>query len=175
MRLESDRRYRFSADPDQVWDALRCVDHYRSWWPWLDEFDTTHAATTGTPVTGTAVTGTATAGALAPGMVWRCSVRSPIQIVLRFTITLEVVTDPSHIGATVTGDLVGPASLRILPRPAGGSEIRLTSALAPRSTTLGLLMGVAPPLAKWAHDRLLDTAARQFELAVAAGIADRGR
>ena len=107
-------------------------------------------------------------------MVWRCSVRSPIQIVLRFTITLEVVTDPSHIAASVTGDLVGPASLRILPRPAGGSEIRLTSALAPRSTTLGLLMGVAPPLAKWAHDHLLDTAARQFEQAVAAR-GDQGR
>ncbi len=170
MRLESDRRYCFSADPDQVWEALRCVDDYRSWWPWLDEFDTTQAATTGTQKPGTGAT-----GALAPGTVLRCSVRSPIQIVLRFTITLEVVTDPSHIAATVTGDLVGPASLTILPRTAGGSEIRLTSALAPRSTVLGMLMGVAPPLAKWAHDHLLDTAARQFEQAVAAGVTDQGR
>lgn len=178
MRLKSDRRYCFSADPDQVWEALCCVDDYRTWWPWLDEFDTTHAAaastrTTGTRTTGTRTTGTAGTGVLAPGTIWRCAIRSPIQIVLRFTITLDVVTDPGHIAATVAGDLVGPAALTILALPAGGSEIRLTSALAPRSTMLAMLMGVASPLAKWAHDHLLDTAARQFEHAVAAGVSDR--
>ncbi len=159
MQLESDRRYRFTADPETVWDALRAVKDYQSWWPWLDEFETETDTITDT-ITDTERT-------LAPGTTWRCAVRSPIQIGLRFTITLDVVTDPGHIAATLAGDLVGPASLTIAKLAAGGSEIRLTSRLAPRSTTLGLMMRIAPPLAKWAHDHLLDTAARQFEQAVA--------
>ncbi len=150
MQLESDRRYRFSADPEKVWATLRAVDRYQSWWPWLVEFDT----------------GPDADRALSPRTTWHCAVRSPIQIGLRFSITLDVVTDPGHIAATVTGDLVGPASVTISRLASGGSEIRLTSTLAPRSTTLGMMMRIARPLAKWAHDHLLDTAANQFEQGV---------
>lgn len=124
-----------------VWGALAAPGDYPTWWPWLLDFD------------GTSLTG---------GVTWRCAVRSPLGIQLRFEIQLDAVDPYRSVDATVVGDLHGTATLNIEAAEDGGTVLELTSSLEPRVRSLGRLMRRVPRIARWAHDRLLDTGARQF-------------
>jgi hypothetical protein len=140
MKVVSDRRYVFAAERCALWDALHAVPAYTSWWPRLTEFD---------------------GRVLAVGETWRCGVRSPLLTVLRFQISIDHVVEHEQVVGVLSGDLDGTATLR-LREHADGTEVRLVSALSPRSRVVTLVATVAPPLARWAHDRVIDTAAQQF-------------
>lgn len=140
MQFVSDRRHRFEAGVDEVWDAIAAVDSYRRWWPWLQEFD---------------------AKDLAAGEEWHCVVKPSLPYVVRFLVTVDEVVRPHSVAATLTGDLRGTARLEISARGAG-SETRLTSALEPASATLRAMAIVARPLVRRGHDWVLDTGAVQF-------------
>jgi len=146
VRIASDRRYEFSADRSAVWDALADVSDYPTWWPWLQQFD---------------------GRALDRGQCWRCTIRSPLGIRLRFDLRVAFVTEGEQIGAILRGDLEGTASVVLADRPAG-TEVRLVSALAPHKPALASLTTGLPWIGRWAHDRLLDTAANQFSAAARA-------
>jgi uncharacterized protein YndB with AHSA1/START domain len=138
--VRSDRTYLFPVPPPAVWDAMARVDAYRRWWPWLRRFD--------------AVT-------LEAGDRWTCTVRPPLPYVLRFTVTIDEVEPARRVAATVAGDIDGEATLWVQESSAG-SMVRLRSELAPRSTLLRRVNALAPWMARYGHDWVLDTGVRQF-------------
>lgn len=143
MIVRSDRTYRFDQGASEVWDAIARVDEYRAWWPWLRHLD---------------------ADGFVQGDRWMCTVRPPLPYALRFTLCLDQVEPPSHARATVSGDIIGHAELTVSEGRGDGAgcSIRLVSALAPRGPTLRAVTRVAPWLARFGHDWVLDTGLGQF-------------
>jgi uncharacterized protein YndB with AHSA1/START domain len=140
VEVQTDRTFEFAVDPPELWSALTSVDRYRRWWPWLREFDGV---------------------SFEEGARWRCAVRSPLLYRVRFDIVLEEVVPERSASAAVTGDIVGRARLDVTPA-AGGSRLRLVTTLSSESRLLRTVAGVAPPLARFGHDRLLRVGVRQF-------------
>ncbi|MGH9276386.1 MAG: hypothetical protein ACRDZU_17210 [Acidimicrobiales bacterium] len=140
MRFETDRRYDLPVSPSELWAALTRVDDYRSWWPWLRQFD---------------------AQQLAGDEIWDCLVQPPLPYRVRFFVSLDEVHAPTTIRASITGDVVGEARLDITECP-DGSEARLVSHLEPGNGLLRAVARVAAPVVRYGHDWVLDTGARQF-------------
>jgi uncharacterized protein YndB with AHSA1/START domain len=167
VQVRSDRWYDAGADRRRVWEAFGATDRYRSWWPWLTEFD---------------------GGPLVRGARWRCAVSPPLPYVVRFTLTLVAVEEARSIRALVEGDITGRATLELVDDPdddadvhdvhegsddsdghdaSDGSDgvacrIHLRADLAPSHTALRLVAGAASPVVRRGHDWVLDTGARQF-------------
>jgi Polyketide cyclase / dehydrase and lipid transport len=172
MEISSNHSYRFPAPRRVVWAALADVSAYPSWWPWLRRFEATGAG-------------------LAEGAVWRCTIRPPLPYAIRCSVELTYVRAPALVTADITGDILGHARLDLtqlaqvtlpypspstgephnLPghsgtrgraRPGPATEARITSRLEARHMPARLLAGLAPSAARWGHDWVFDTAARQF-------------
>jgi hypothetical protein len=143
VEVVSDRRYHLAATPPNVWAALARTDQYRAWWPWLRALD---------------------ARGLERGDEWQCTVRPPLPYVVRFSLLLREVEPLDHVTAQLTGDIRGTARIDLRPTgPAGAStELRLRAALEPARPLLGVLGRLAAPVARFGHDWVLDTGARQF-------------
>lgn len=140
VQIHSDRRYSFPVGVDVVWDAFDSVDRYRSWWPWLRRFDAT---------------------GLEVGDRWTCTITPPVPYVLRFVVELTDVTPCERVTATVSGDITGLAELGIA-ETGDGCDVTLHSTLAPHGGPLRAVTSVAPWLARYGHDWVLDTGVRQF-------------
>jgi hypothetical protein len=140
VQVESSRTYRLPMPPPALWAQIGDVNAYQRWWPWLRMFDGQR---------------------LAAGDVWRCSVRPPLRYTVRFTVTIDKVVAHRLVSATIAGDICGVAKLEIA-AAAGGSEVRLTSALRPDTRLLRAITAVARPVARHGHDWVLDRGARQF-------------
>ncbi len=140
MDVRSDRRYRFAVERDTLWAAIANVDDYRTWWPWLRAFD---------------------ADGLVAGDIWTCVVQPPLPYSLRFTISIDEVVESRLVTATVAGDVVGSARVELADHETG-CEARMISALAPGSGFLRTVATAIRPLARFGHDWVLDTGARQF-------------
>lgn len=139
MQISSDRSFEFDAPPAEVWAAIADVADYQRRWPWLRQFD---------------------AAALATGEVWTCVVQPPVPYALRFHIHLLEVAE-GRAEALLDGDLAGVAHLEVQDHPPG-CTVRLASRLAPRNAVLSAVARLAPPMARYGHDWVLDTGARQF-------------
>lgn len=124
----------------ELWEAMVRVDDYPDWWPWLRHFEAT---------------------AVEPGDRWRCRVQPPLPYSLTFDVTIADVVATERVTATITGEITGTARLDLADHP-GGSEIRLTSALAPSNRLLKAVALAARPVVRFGHDWVLDTGARQF-------------
>jgi uncharacterized protein YndB with AHSA1/START domain len=133
-------RYVIPLDPRSVWDLISQVDAYRRWWSWLRVFEATD---------------------LAAGDEWRCEVQPPVPYPVRFRVGLEEVEAPSVIRARVSGDVVGTAMLTLEDDDVGCVAC-LHSSLAPGNSTLRLVSRLASPVARFGHDWVLDSGARQF-------------
>jgi hypothetical protein len=140
VRFDTDRCYHLPVPPAELWAAVARVHEYEGWWPWLRQFD---------------------ADALATHEVWHCLVQPPLPYWVRFDINLDEVREPRIVRASVTGDVVGEAVLRISEHP-GGSEAHLTSSLEPGNGLLKAVARVAAPVIRYGHDWVLDSGARQF-------------
>jgi hypothetical protein len=148
--------------PETVWSLINSVEHYRSWWPWLRQFE---------------------AGGLSVGDEWRCTVQPPVPYLVRFRVVIDHVERPSLVQAKVHGDVVGDATLTLEPAAAetgngrngngagggatadaggAGCVAMLHSSLAPGNTALAAVSRFAAPIARFGHDWVLDSAARQF-------------
>ena len=123
-----------------MWERISALENYRSWWPWLRRFD---------------------ARALATGEEWRCEVQPPLPYIVRFQVAIEKVDPPAFVHALVLGDVVGDATLELEEAESGCRAI-LHSALAPGNSALRLVSRFAAPLARFGHDWVLDSGARQF-------------
>ena len=148
MKLTSTRRVHLDADRETVWAAMNQVEEFPRWWPWLRHFDGMKLAT---------------------GSAWECEVQPPLPYALRFTVLLDEVVPACSVKATLSGDLTGTARLELQEAEAG-CQVRFNSALAPQHGVLRLVAAVAPPLARFGHDWVLDTGTRQFADRLARGL-----
>jgi uncharacterized protein YndB with AHSA1/START domain len=133
-------RYDLPLTREDVWKLIRDVPEYRRWWPWLRVFE---------------------AAALAEGEEWRCQVQPPVPYLVRFRVAIEHVEAPMMVRAKVTGDVMGNATLT-LEEAADGCTATLRSSLAPGNTALQLVSRFAATIARFGHDWVLDSGARQF-------------
>jgi hypothetical protein len=141
LDVRSDRRYQLGATPEELWPVLTRVEDYRRWWPWLRQCD---------------------ARAFEVGSTWRCLVQPPLPYTIEFLLTLTEVEPCRWTTASIEGDIVGTASIDLLPRT-GGTEVRLVSHLAPSNPFLRGVARVARPVVQLGHDWVLDTGWRQFD------------
>ena len=140
MEVRSDRRYGFSVGPHELWAAIVRVEEYPRWWPWLRDFR---------------------AHSFAPGARWDCVVQPPLPYAVRFRLELGEVVAPEYATASIRGDINGEARLDVAPT-GGGSELRLVSWLRPQNALLRAVAGLAPPVARFGHDWVLNTGVSQF-------------
>ncbi len=142
MDVRSDRTFTFANDVATVWAAFTQVGAYRTWWPWLAEFDGVE---------------------FAEGVTWRCSVRPPLPYTLHFDLTLTEVQPHRRAAAAVEGDLHGSAALDVVELDGGGAcRVRLQSQLSPTHPLLVAVARVARPVVIFGHDWVLDNGLRQF-------------
>jgi hypothetical protein len=123
-----------------VWELISDMDGYRTWWSWLRTFD---------------------APGLKEGEEWRCMIQPPLPYLVRFTVHIERIEEPELVQARVTGDVVGMATLKLGVKGMG-CEAHLSSTLAPGNSMLRVVSRVAAPVARFGHDWVLDSGARQF-------------
>jgi uncharacterized protein YndB with AHSA1/START domain len=133
-------QYELPLPREEVWRLISEVSEYRTWWPWLRAFD---------------------AVALATGEEWRCEVQPPVPYLVRFRVDIEDVEPAVLVRAKVGGDVVGEATLTLSDTDAGCTAT-LDSSLAPGNRALGLVSRFAGPIARFGHDWVLDSGARQF-------------
>ncbi len=134
-------RYDLALPREDVWRLISEVSHFRDWWPWLRVFDGV---------------------ALAKGDEWRCEVQPPVPYPVRFRVVIEHIEAPGLVCASVSGDVVGVATLTLDEDAAAGCTATLQSSLAPGNAALQLVSRFAAPLARFGHDWVLDSGARQF-------------
>jgi uncharacterized protein YndB with AHSA1/START domain len=141
MELVTHKTLHFPHPREQVWSAMGEVGSYPKWWPWLKSFD---------------------ADALRTGAVWRCSVSPPLPYTVSFAIEFIEVVECERVQASVSGDISGTAHL-VLSDAGKGCDVVVRSDLEPRSTFLRVLAATVPPVARFGHDWILATGAKQFE------------
>jgi Polyketide cyclase / dehydrase and lipid transport len=140
MHVRSDRSFHFDASADAFWSAIATVGEYRRWWPWLRHFE---------------------ARGLVVGDRWRCVVQPPLPYGLRFVLGIEEVVPSRMIRVSVSGDLQGEARLDV-DDATNGSDVRLRSDLSPVAALPRAVATMAPPVARFGHDWVLDNGIRQF-------------
>lgn len=148
VEIRSERRYSFPVSPAELWSAMGRVDEYRRWWPWLHRFSGERAE-----------------AGLVAGAVWRCEVHPPVPYSLTFAVALDEVVPAERVRATVTGDVVGRAEVVMWPAGPGdtvATGVRFASWLAPGNRMLRAVAAVAPPVARFGHDWVLDAGGRRF-------------
>ena len=140
MEIVSDRTYTFDHPRDRVWGTIGALDAYPTRWPWLRDFRAT---------------------SLEAGSLWTCAIQPPLPYTLRIRVAITDLDPGRLIGATVHGDLRGAATVHLLGDD-DRCEVRVVSRLAPSSRVMGVAARLVAPIARWGHDWVLDTGARQF-------------
>ena len=102
------------------------------------------------------------AAALAEGEEWRCEVQPPVPYPVRFRVGIEHVEAPRARPGHGERGRGGRGDAH--PRGGGhaGARATLDSSLAPGNTALRLVSRFAGPIARFGHDWVLDSGARQF-------------
>jgi hypothetical protein len=127
-----------------VWDAIGDLDEV-GLWGWL------HDVRAEGPCL---VTGSVLHGVVVPPLPYR----------IRLDVSFVDCVRPTHIGATVAGDLVGDAHLR-LRRDGSETEVDATWTLEMTQPAMRLAARVMPSVMRWGHDRVV--------AATAAALAER--
>jgi uncharacterized protein YndB with AHSA1/START domain len=135
------RTWNLDVPPDRFWDAISRTDNYRSWWPWLRQFD---------------------ADGFRKGATWRAAIQSPLPYVLRVQLVLDEVVEYERLAAAVTGDIQGWATLDLSATPPTGSAIDIEWDMRPRSRAMQMAAVLARPLLRWSHEWVLARGLDQF-------------
>jgi len=138
--ITTEHCYELPVGREAIWALISDVDAYQGWWTWLRKFD---------------------AGGLETGEEWHCEVQPPLPYAVRFRVQIEHVEAPVEVRARIEGDVIGTAILTLEEHP-DGCVARLSSSLAPGNATLRLVSRLASPIARFGHDWVLDSGARQF-------------
>lgn len=140
MPFRFDDRWVFPVPPAELWAAVSRTERFPQWWPWLR---------------------TCESDGLVEGGVAHCVVRAPVPYSLRFDVTVVEVVPERLVDTRVSGDLEGPARLKLADHP-DGAEARLTWQLELRDPLLRSASRVARPLMEWGHNWVVDNGVRQF-------------
>jgi hypothetical protein len=138
--ITTTRRDTLPVDREAVSDLISEVDAYHTWWSGLRTFE---------------------ASGLAAGKAWRGQEPPPRPHPVRVRITIDHSEAPVMVRARITGDVVGTANLG-LEDDADGCVACVSSSLAPGGATLRMVSRWAEPIARFGHDRVLDSGARPF-------------
>ena len=133
-------QYELPLPREEVWSLISEVSEYRTWWPWLRSFE---------------------GAALLSEEEWCCEVQPPVPYLVRFRVSIEHVEPAVLVRARVAGDVVGRATLTLSDTNTGCAAT-LDSSLAPGNRALRLASRFAAPIARFGHDWVLDSGARQF-------------
>ena len=144
-----EQTYIIDASPEQVWEAIGHAEHFEGWWWWLGELRLDGEG-------------------LVPGALLHGLVSPPVPYRMRVTVHLDHCRAPSSIDATVAGDLVGPASLRLAPSTTG-TRADVAWSLEMRQRPMRVAARVARPVLQWGHDRVVDATVAGFRRHVEAG------
>jgi hypothetical protein len=140
-------RFLLDDPPATVWRSLERCERFESWWSWLREFRLE-------------------GGGLETGAVLHGVVVPPVPYAMRIHVEIGVAIAPRHIGATVHGDLEGPARLDLTAAGAGtAAEVAWRIEMMPRP--MRAAARVAHPLLRWAHDRVVDATVEGYRRHVA--------
>jgi len=141
--------YDFARTPAEVWEALGHAEEFERWWWWLGElrFDDR---------------------GLVPGAVLHGLVSPPVPYRMRVTVRLDECRAPTWIDATVGGDLVGPATMR-LASTGTGTRVEVAWSLEMMQRPMRVAARVAKPLLQWGHDRVVEATVEGFRRQVEAG------
>jgi len=134
--------FEFALGPEQVWEAIGHTERFEGWWWWLGEMR----------IDGPG---------LVPGAVLRGLVSPPVPYRMQVTVRLDECNAPARIDATVGGDLVGPASLRLAAHEAG-TRAEVAWSLEMMQRPMRLAARVAKPLLQWGHDRVVEATVAGF-------------
>ena len=143
----TDREWPVGAPVDVVWALMADVDGFRARWPWLRRFEGER---------------------LAAGQRWSCTIKPPLPYTLSFTLDLGEVAECRSVAATLRGDIVGTAEVHLDAVGPTDTRIRLVSALEATHPLLRAVTIVAPAVAQWGHDRVLEAGLTQFAAACSA-------
>src|SRR5690348_4765457 len=108
------RTWELDVPPDRFWTTISRTGDYKSWWPWLRQFD---------------------ADGFRQGARWQAVIQSPLPYVLRVDLVLDEVVVCERLAASVTGDLQGTAELDLAPTESG-SAIDIEWDMRPRSRAM---------------------------------------
>jgi hypothetical protein len=167
-------RYPLPMPRAEAWTLIGQVSRYRSWWPWLRVFEGATLAPGEEwrcevqPPVPYAVRFRVAIGRIEEGSMVETTVHG--DVVGEATLTLEdvgrgLVPSPSNgSDPDGAGRVVGPGagSLSSLPLENQGCIATLRSALAPGNLVLRQVSRFAAPMARFGHDWVLDSGARQF-------------
>jgi len=135
------RTWELEVSREQFWDTISRTDEYRSWWPWLRQFDAD--------------------GGVKEGAVWRAVIQSPLPYALRVHLVLDEVVECKRLAAAVTGDIEGWATLDLAAN-GGESAIDIEWDMRPRSRAMQMAAVLARPLLRWSHEWVLARGLDQF-------------
>jgi uncharacterized protein YndB with AHSA1/START domain len=148
------RGYRFDLAPDRLWDQIEEVDQFERWWPWLSDFR----------IEGDGLsTGSVLFGAVTPPLPYR----------MRLRVELVDCDRPYAIDATVGGDLVGEARLRLHPAGTGTlADVAWTVEMCQPAMRVASRIG--RPVLQWGHDRVVEMTVTGFRRRIERGLAQSG-
>jgi carbon monoxide dehydrogenase subunit G len=136
------RGYRFELAPDRLWDRIEEVDQFERWWPWLTNFR----------IEG---------DGLSTGAVLHGVVTPPLPYRMRLRVELVECQRPRSIDATISGDLLGAARLRLLP-VGDGTLAEVWWSVEMRQPAMRLASRIGRPLLQWGHDRVVEMTVASF-------------
>jgi hypothetical protein len=134
--------YTFDLTPEQLWQRIEQTDKFEEWWPWLTELRTEGAS-------------------LSEGSVLYGVVTPPLPYRMRLRVELVRCERPRAIDATVGGDLIGDAELR-LGEDGGGTWAEVAWAVEMQQPAMRLASRIGRPLLQWGHNRVVEMTVAGF-------------
>jgi len=137
-------RHGFSFDlaPDRLWDRIEEFDQFERWWPWL---------------TGFWIEGSG----LSAGSILHGTVTPPLPYRMQLRVELVECERPNAIDATISGDLIGDARLRLRPE-VGGTWAEVAWTVEMRQPAMRLASRIGHPVLQWGHDRVVEITVAGF-------------
>lgn len=135
-------RFAFDVTPEAIWRSIEHGEQFEAWWAWLAEFRLEGPG-------------------LVDGAVLHGVVSPPVPYTMRIRVVLDRCIRPSHIDATVHGDLEGEARLSLVAVGRGTlAEVSWTVEMTQRA--MRLASRVAHPFLRWGHDRVIEATVSGF-------------
>lgn len=135
-------RFFFPVPASELWDAIERFDQFERWWGWLGDLK----------IEGDGLqAGSRLVGTVAPPLPYR------MQVIVQF----DRCEHEHSVEASVSGDLAGPAHLRLHPT-ASGTDAEVDWSLEMRQLPMRIAARVAYPLLRWGHDQVVESTVNGF-------------
>ena len=134
--------FSFDLAPDRLWDRIEEFDQFETWWPWL---------------TGFWIEGRG----LSAGSILHGAVTPPLPYRMQLRVELVECDRPNAIKATISGDLIGDARLRLRPE-VGGTRVEVAWTVEMRQPAMRLASRIGHPVLQWGHDRVVEMTVAGF-------------